>query len=166
MEILQTLGVDWKLFIAQLVNFAILLFLLYRFLYRPLLGVMEKRQQAIEKSLADARAIEERLVQTDIERAAIIEEAKKEAARLLETANELGQKKRDDMLEKTKSEVAGVIADAKRAIAQEKEQMLEDAKRHLSDLVVDAAKRALQEGMETSVPSAVLEKAVQKANNL
>ena len=61
MEIFEKLGIDVKLVIAQLVNFFILLYVLKRFAYKPVLKILEDRERKIEKGLKDAQSAEKRL---------------------------------------------------------------------------------------------------------
>ena len=49
---------DWTTFILEIINFLILVWILKRFLYQPVLGVIAKRREGIEKTLADAQRIE------------------------------------------------------------------------------------------------------------
>lgn len=92
MELLQKLGVDWKLLLAQIVNFTILLSVLTFFVYRPLLRVIDERRERIRKSMDDAEAIahakekitrahEEALRNIDRECGAFLEKAKNDAER-------------------------------------------------------------------------------------
>ena len=60
-ELIQTFHIDWKLLIAQLINFAIVLFVLWKFAIKPLSKTMDKRTNDIEKSIDDAKKIEENL---------------------------------------------------------------------------------------------------------
>ena len=53
-EIIKTFHIDWKLLIAQAVNFAIVVFALYKFAYKPLLKTMNERTAKIEQGLKDA----------------------------------------------------------------------------------------------------------------
>ena len=124
MEILSKLGIDWKLFVAQLVNFTLLMLVLHRFVYRPILAALQKRTATIEKSIQDAQKVGERLLETEEMQAAILGKAKQEAQNLVAEAEKRAEAKRQALLEKTKAEVASVIADAKRQIASEKEGML------------------------------------------
>ena len=60
-EILEVFGINWKLLLIQSVNFGILLLVLWRFLYRPLVKIMGERQSVIAKGVQNARDAEERL---------------------------------------------------------------------------------------------------------
>ena len=58
MELLSKLGIDWKLLLAQVVNFGILLGVLTVFVYRPLLDLLDARRERIAKAMEDAGRIE------------------------------------------------------------------------------------------------------------
>ncbi|MDP2944107.1 MAG: ATP synthase F0 subunit B, partial [bacterium] len=78
-SLISTFHVDVRLLVAQLINFAIVFFVLYFFAFKPLVKVMADRSEKIDKSLKDADAIEKRLALTERERAEIIAAAKKQA---------------------------------------------------------------------------------------
>ena len=63
MEIFSKLGIDWRLLLAQVVNFLILLFVLRRFAYTPMLRFLEKRKNRIEKGLKEGKLATEKLLQ-------------------------------------------------------------------------------------------------------
>ena len=52
-ELLSSLGIDLRLFLAQLINFSILLFVLFKFAYKPILNMMDERTEKIEKGAAE-----------------------------------------------------------------------------------------------------------------
>lgn len=163
MDILHQLGIDWKLLLAQLVNFSILLYVLHRFLYKPLLGVLERRSATIEKSLADAKALEERVKETSAEQKKILASAKHEAAAILEKADALAEQKRQVALKKAKEEVAGVVQEAREKILIEKDQMLLEAKKQFEDLVLRATEAVLLRDMKGDIPQELIKKVAQKA---
>lgn len=90
MEILNQFGINPILLLAQIVNFLVLLLILKRFLYRPILKVLAERRQKIEESLKNAEEIEKRLLATEEERDKVLAKASNEAQRLMdETKKEL-----------------------------------------------------------------------------
>lgn len=160
MEILTSLGVDWRLLIAQLVNFAILFFALYKLLYKPLLGFLEKRTGTIEKGLADAKAAEEKLLLTDQTYKNIVLKAKKEAEKILEDASAFAETHRQETLKKTRDEVKRVVLQARTRIEQEKQQMLDDVKGDIVDLVVQTTASLAQGSGEKKISKDLAKKAV------
>ncbi|MCB1917205.1 MAG: F0F1 ATP synthase subunit delta [Rhodocyclaceae bacterium] len=87
---------DWTTFGLQVVNFLVLVWLLKRFLYRPVMAAIERRQAAIDQSVADARAAEARAgeLRTDYE-AKLAEMDAAHAAQLARLAEEIANERRD-----------------------------------------------------------------------
>ncbi len=65
MQIFSTLGIDWKLLLAQLINFAILIGVLGYFVYTPILRLLDERRERVKKAMDDARHIEQQRKETD-----------------------------------------------------------------------------------------------------
>lgn len=112
MEIFKQFGINPILLAAQVVNFVVLLFILKRFLYKPILKVLEERKKKIAESLQNAEEIEKRLLETNekidvmIGKAAneaqkIIDESKKEGALILEETKEKAGKLSEEILKKS-----------------------------------------------------------------
>jgi len=83
MELLEKLGVDWKIIIAQIVNFFILLSILYFFLHKPILNILEKRRKKIKKSLQDADAISKKMENVKLETEKVISQAERKSLRII-----------------------------------------------------------------------------------
>src|SRR3989344_347248 len=111
MELLKAFGVDYKIFIAQLMNFAILFFVLYRFGYKPIFKFLENRKNKIQEGVEMAEEAKIKLEKAQEEKRAIIIEAKKEATKIMAKADELAQKKNEE---------ADLIAFALEKILEEK----------------------------------------------
>lgn len=120
---------------AQAANFFILLFLLWRFAYRPILGILKRRREEIEKGLEFTKKAEEELRDVEIARENTIKKAHKAALAIVGEAEETGQKKKEEILAEARKKVEDVIADAKRAIAEEKAKMGEAVFANARELV-------------------------------
>ena len=79
MELITKLGIDWKLLIAQVINFFILLFVLHRFAYRPILKMLKKRTDTIDKSLSDVKQIEKNLAESNQKKDELLRTARQQA---------------------------------------------------------------------------------------
>ncbi len=129
MDAFAKLGIDWKSMLLYLVNMGLLLTLLTRWLYRPLLKVMDDRRETVRKNLQE----------TELLKAKFEEESKRQA------------QETKDLLLKMQSEVAAAKAQAevraKELIAEadtRREQMLEEARRQ-----VDETKKGILKEVET-----------------
>lgn len=119
------LGFDVPTFVFQIVNFLILLAILGRFFYRPVLDVMRRRQDEIDARIEDAEA---RAHLADIEREKLAQQsqrASQEAARLLESARDEAAIERQRLLDTAKADAASVIDEARKTASSEEEAALD-----------------------------------------
>lgn len=123
MEFIQTFGLNPILLLAQIVNFLILVFLLNRFLYKPILSVLKTRQEKIEKGLEDSKKSEELLVKTKEEYQKTLREATEEARKILNDAKDHAQELKRSFEEQAKVEREQLISEAKENLLQERQAM-------------------------------------------
>jgi F-type H+-transporting ATPase subunit b len=123
METLGRLGLDWRQFAAQLVNFLIIAAVIYWFLLKPLLATMKKRRETIAQGLKDADASRAALAEAEAQRQKVLQEASAEAYRLLEAARDEAERVRAAALEKAGRDAERVIADARAAMELERRDM-------------------------------------------
>lgn len=121
MEILDQFGFDIRLFIAQIINFLIIVFIFKKFLYKPLLRTLDSREKKIAKGLSDAEKAEKALEKAEEERDKIIKKAGLEAERILSEAKTQATEARDEMLSKTKEEIDRLMEQTREQIKLEQE---------------------------------------------
>lgn len=92
MGFLGRLGIDLKILLIQLINFALLLWLLSRFLYQPILRMIQKEEEELEKKRQQEKALAKEKREWERERKMMIEEAKKKSRRIVEEAEELAER--------------------------------------------------------------------------
>ena len=85
-QITRTFGVDWQHLIAQIISFSIVCFVLYRFAYRPVLAILEKRRQQIAEGLSNAERIKAELSRTEAQRQDKLAEVNAQATKMIEDA--------------------------------------------------------------------------------
>lgn len=157
MEIFAKLGVDWKLLLAQVVNFAILFWILRRFAYRPMLEFLEKRSERIEKGLKDAEAAKHKLSEMEEKEKEVLAAARHEARAILSAAEE-GAKKRDaERLAETEAEAKRFLEDARIKIGEEKQKILSEAKREIAEVVSLSVEKILKEKVDTEKDQKIIE---------
>ncbi|MFA6991761.1 MAG: F0F1 ATP synthase subunit B [Candidatus Gracilibacteria bacterium] len=144
MELVDKLGIDLKLLLAQIVNFLVLFFLLKWLLYRPILNLLDKRKKMIEKSVEDAKKIEEQVVKLADEKKKVLMKASDEAMAILEKAKKEGEEERKRALEKAKKEISG-LADRYRAeLAGQKAAILGELKEEIAELIITASSKIMR----------------------
>ena len=135
-EIAATFGVDWPHFLAQMVSFAIVCAVLYRFAYRPVLAMLDERRRQIAETAAMAERIKLELAQADAERQRRLEEVSVQAAKLIEEARAAAARLQQAEMQKAVAAAEGIIARAREAAAQDHARMLAELKREVGRLVV------------------------------
>lgn len=144
-EILSKIGFDYRVALANLVNFLIVLWVLHRFAFPKIQEVLSERQAKIHKGLKDAKDAAqakinaEKAAQRSLDNAhgeahAIVAEGQIEAKKIVEQAHEAGLK-----------EKAGIVASAQKVIDAEKLKATDEVKKSGQSLVESALRRVFQE---------------------
>ena len=160
-SIIETFHVDWQLIIAQLINFAVVVFVLWFFALKPLVKVMQERTQKIEQSLEDAKKAVKRLEQADSEKSTIIKEARKQAEQIIGQAKVLAEDKTQQALNFAKEQVAKIVAESKAQLHLEKQKMVAEAKNELAQTVVLATRQILADVADKKVDQTLQQRAIE-----
>ncbi len=159
-SLISTFHIDFRLFIAQLINFAIVFSVLYFFAFKPLVKVMTERSEKIDKSLKDADEIEKRLALTEKEQSEIIGAAKKQANLIIEEADKRGEERRNELINKAKEDIGQVINAEREKMAREKGETLKEIKKEVAGLVVMTVEKLLNEKMNSEKDQELIKKLV------
>jgi F-type H+-transporting ATPase subunit b len=121
---MESLGLDIKLLVAQIVNFAILFFVLKKVLYKPLIKVIDERNKKIDDSLINSQKIEETLAKIEQKEADVMDKARQKA-----------KKEREELVALAEAEKAEIIEAAKASANREVEKGLDAIKAAETDAV-------------------------------
>ena len=135
-EISRQFGLNWHNFIAQVVSFAIVAYLLHKFAYKKVLGILEERRQRIAQGLKDADLSKEQLAKAESERQEILRQANAQGEKLIEEAREAANRVRETETQKAIAAAEEIITKAREAAVAEHARMLADLKREIGRLVV------------------------------
>lgn len=135
MDILNQFGINPLLLAAQVVNFLILLFILKRFLYKPLLGVLETRKKKIEESLKNAEELERRLNELTEKEAETILKAGKEGQKIIQEAGVEYARIIEDAKKEYERIIKRGVEDAKGIMALQKIKLEQQIRENLGDIV-------------------------------
>ncbi|HEX2193622.1 MAG TPA: F0F1 ATP synthase subunit B [Candidatus Limnocylindria bacterium] len=147
-EFFNEFGVDvWKL-AFQIVNFLLLLYLLNRFLFKPLLARLDERKERIEKGLEDAEAAARDRELARAEREAAVTEARREAQEMIARANKIAEDSRAETVARAREEAEKVTARAREEINAEKEKAMAELRATVADLALQAAGKLVRSEMD------------------
>ncbi len=147
MEALSKLGIDFKVLLAQIVNFGILLAILTKLLYRPILNMLEQRRKRIEDSLKKADEIDKKAASMEEEVGHKRALAKKEATEIIGDAKKTAENDREKILVSATAESDRVKAAAREQIELERKAMVEETKKRVGKLALLLVTRSLQQDM-------------------
>ncbi len=132
-NLFAALGIDWRLLVLQLLAFAVLVWLLSKYVYPHLIGAIEKREKAIEESVAAAQAAEANAEKTQAEIDKLFSKARGDAAGIVETAHK---------------EASAMVAEAEQKAKQRADQIVKDARAQLEQDIIKARKQLREETAE------------------
>ncbi len=141
----------------QVVNFLLLLYLLNRFLFKPLLARMDERSSKIEKGLEDAEAAARDRELARAEREAAVAEARKESAEMLARANKIAEDTRNEILNDARTEAERVTARAREEIVAEKDRAMAELRAQVADLALEAAGKLVRSEMDGAAQRRLVE---------
>lgn len=162
MELIHALGLDWKILLAQFINFAILVFVLWKFGYKPVLNLLKERQDKISKGIEDAQKATEKLAEISEQEKQVLKEAKIEAAKIIDQAKEDGEKRKKELVAKAKEEVKQIIDQEKVKIKAERQEAMNQVKKEVADLVIVAVEKVLKEKMDEDKDQKLIRKIVKQ----
>lgn len=148
--LISQLGIDWNLLVAQIVNFTILLLILRKFVYTPVLDMLHKRSNIIAKSIQEAKKIEEDGKRLEIVREKEMVEARVKAKNIISEATSLAEKEKEKIVFSAQADSSKIIAEAKNIIRLQKEQMLKETEKEVGMLAISAVEQFFQSDITTS----------------
>ena len=153
---------DPGLFIWTIVTFLVLLALLAKFAWRPLLAALESRQNAIRKSLDDAVQAKAEMERLNQESARIIQAARAEADSIVTRSRTDGERLREEMKQKARAEAEAVVKNAERQIQLETARALQQIRRETVDLSIMIASKILQRNLSKEDNERLIEEALKQ----
>jgi F-type H+-transporting ATPase subunit b len=134
--ILAQFGVDWPHFIAQLVLFLIVYFVLNKFAFGPLLKILDERRKRIEEGQINAEKIKKQLAEAELRYQEILRKANDDAQVLLEESRKNNEAFAQQQMEKAAKDSASIVERARHEITSERNSMVDEVKREMVSLIV------------------------------
>lgn len=142
-DIVTQFGINGPLLIAQIVNFALLAFVLQRFLYKPIVKYLDKRRDTIAQSLRRAKEVDEAYQRTTALRQEILAKARVEAEAIVKQAMAEARQKADAALKTAAAQQERALSDTRAIIETERADMVDKLRVDIADMVVAATEKLL-----------------------
>jgi F-type H+-transporting ATPase subunit b len=153
---------DPGLFIWTILTFLVLVTLLAKFAWRPLLQALDSRQELIRKSLDAAQQARQELERLQHEAAQIIRQARVEAEAVVAQSRSDAARLREELRQKAKAEADGIVRNAERQIQLETQRALQQIRHEAVDLSVLIASKILRRNLTKEDNEKLIEEALKQ----
>jgi F-type H+-transporting ATPase subunit b len=149
--------------IAQLLIFLVVLGVLYRFAWDPLLRILNERRERIQQGVEATERAKRELEEAERERQVKLEEARREAQAMLDRIAKQGEDLRKELEAKAREQAEGLIAKARAEIQRERAKAVEDLREQVADLAVMAAERIIGESLDAKKHRELIQRTIEEA---
>jgi F-type H+-transporting ATPase subunit b len=153
----EKLGIDGTWFLSQLVNFAFLLFILQRFLYKPMLNMLHKRQDRIRESMDYAERVKQEAARAQTDYEETIEESRREGQAIIAQAAQQAERAREDILARAQEEANKVKGKALEDVEYERKRVMAELRDQVAELAILAASRVLGKTLDEQAHRQVID---------
>ncbi len=143
------------------VIFLILLFVLRKWAWGPILGALEARERRIQEALDGASREREEAAQLLAQQRKLLDESRDQAQQILADGRKAGERLRTELLEEARRQREQIVENAKGDIERERDQALETLRREAVDLSISAAGRVLEREVDSSENRRLVEEYLQ-----
>jgi len=165
-ELLDNLGVQWQLLLAQVVNFFILLVLLKKFLYKPMLKFLRERRQGIEEGLKKSELADQKFTEMRELQARELSKTRQEAQKIISEAKKRAEEAKSQIMAQAKKETESLFAKAEKDMEQVKTQRIEQAEQEIGRLAIEGMEYLVREKMSQEQRTALADEAIQHVKGL
>jgi len=144
-ELFAAFGINWKLLLVQAINFGLVLLVMWRYLYQPILRIIDERQRKIAEGVRTAEAAEKKLEDANVKSDEIVGQADREAESILASARAQALEKRSELLKEAGARAENILADATARAEEAKRQALLESEREIARAAILAAEKLLKE---------------------
>lgn len=150
------------LFIWSIITFLVLLAVLAKFVWKPLLEALTRREEKIRKSLEDADLAQQRLEQVQQEAEEILAKARQDAQSVFEGTKVNAQKVKDEIIAAAKDKAEALVQNAKTQIQAEKDRAVQEIKGDVIDLSLKVAEKLLKRNISKEDNLALIQDSLNK----
>ena len=161
-SLLSALGIDWKLLITQALAFVILLWILKKFVYPPLIKSIDDRRAQIEAGLKEAKQSQEALEKAEVKVDELLEKARKEADDIVARSHQESQAMVADAEAKAKQRADQIVADAHEQLKADVNRARAELKEETIKLVASATEHIIGEKLDERKDAHLIKEALSK----
>ena len=163
---LETLGIHFPSLAIYLVNFVLVLVLLYLFAYKPILRLMDERANRIRESLDAADKARQDAASSQEAIQEQINEARREGQRIMDQTREAAERFRTEEMDKARAEAEAFVERARADIQRERDSALQEVRSSFGDLAITAAERVIRSSLDRQAHEGLIAQVLEEGESL
>ena len=163
---MEAVGINWPGLLTQLISFLILFLLLKKFLYRPVIKMLEDRAEKIKTSLEVADKVKQEAEQTTAANESLMLKAREESQALISESREQAKKIKESELEKSKLQIEIERKRALDEIRSEEDKIINNIRSEFSGLAISAAEKIIEREVNENNHKEIIQLFLEKAKNI
>jgi F-type H+-transporting ATPase subunit b len=157
-----SLGISLPLLLAFVINFIILLLLLGKFLYKPVLKMLDERTQKVKESMDWAESIKRDYEQAKVEVQRQIEKGRQEGQALIAQAVQKGENLKEEARKEASGQAKIIVEKARAELEAERDKMVEDLRREFVSLLILASEKVIRQTLDKEKQSRLIEETLEQ----
>ncbi len=160
------LGISWQGLLGQIINFVLLLVLLYFIGYRPIRKMLDERSKRIKEGVDQAELAKEAAARAEEEVQRRLDEARKDGQLILAQAAEMGERLKAEAREEARREAEALIVRARAEIGMERDEAIDRLRQEFADLAILAAEKVINETLDKERHRRLIEEVLEESSTL
>lgn len=157
-EKIDLLEVNPGLIVWVILTFIVLLIVLKKVAWKPILGALDQREAAIKESLEKAEKAREEAQKVLDQNQANIEKAEEESKKIIDQSRAYAEKLKDQMIRESKEQAKKIVDDAASEIERKKEEAFNELKNQVAEIAINAAEKILRESLNKESNKKIVDK--------
>jgi len=163
---MEKLGINGLQLIAQIVNFGIIFFILYKFTYKTILKVLGDREKRIRESIENSEKIKKELEQIEETKADELSKARKEADRVVKEAEKIGEDERKRIIEAAKEEASELVKKELKNFEEKQKTLEKEMREQTVELSITITRHLVKEFMDIKDQEKLTDRAIEQLKHL
>ena len=163
---MEGLGINLSTLLAQIINFALLLGLLYLVAYKPIMRILDERSNRIKESMEQTESIKEQAANAEEEFKKRLEAAGREGQELISRAMRTGEEAGRKVQQEARQEAEALIGKARFEIQRERDEVIDELHKEFADLTIDAAGKVIERSLDKEAHRELIDKVLEESSTL
>ncbi len=163
---MEGLGINLPTILAQIINFSILLGLLYLVAYKPIMRILDERSRKVKESMEQTELIKGQASQAEEEVKKSLDAAAREGQEIIARGVRTGEETRRRAQEEARQEAESLIARARVEIQRERDEAIDELRKEFADLAIMAAGKVIDRSLDKKAHRQLIDKVLEESTTL